>query len=363
MGSVKRYLAYDVIRIVALFMIVMVHVSAYIVISFPDTDKIEWMVGNIFNGISRAGVPLFILLSGALLLNENKPIDTKKFYKKNLLTMILLTVGWMTIYGLFYAVFLPLMEGNPVRMMDFWGFIIRFQGSEYPHLWYMLMVIGMYLMIPILRLFVKRENKTYILGLIIAAVIIQFGVRTADIFTVNCDMTVSTFFAKFHLEPLTGFTGLLLIGWYLNEYTLKSQTRKLLYVLGFVSVVVSTLVVYRNINEIPQIRDYMYSELSLMALIYGSALFAVIQSICGKKHTQSQLTATMSDSTFGVYLFHVVILEIFVKLILPYEHFGYGKPLAYIVILYLVTLLIPFAIVTLTGYIKGVRRIFFIRKR
>lgn len=363
MSPKKRYLSYDIVRIVALLMIVMVHVSAYIVIFFPDTDKVEWLVGNIFNGISRAGVPLFILLSGALLLSEDRHMDARIFYKKNLFTMTLLAAGWMIAYGLFYAVILPLMEGNPVHMMNFWGFIIEFQGTEYPHLWYMLMVIGLYLMIPVLRLFVKRENKKYVQGLIIAAVIVQFAARTADFFTVNCDVGVSTFLAKLHMEPITGFIGYLLIGWYLNEYTLKKQSRILLYVLGAAAVVISTLVVYRTIVEIPEIRDYMYSELSLMAFVYGVALFVLIQSLCKEKTTRCRLITTMSDCTFGVYLFHIVILEIFVKLLLPYESFGYGKPLVYIGILYFVTLLISFAVVKLIGHVKGARRIFFIGSR
>lgn len=363
MNSKKRLLCYDIIRIVALLMIVMVHVSAYMVIFFPATDKIEWLVGNIFNGISRAGVPMFIILSGALLLSEDKPMDTVRFYKKNLMTMVYLAAGWMIAYGLFYAVFLPVMEGNPVDMMDFWGFIIRFKGSEYPHLWYMLMVIGLYLIIPVLRLFVKRENKNYILGLIFAAAIVQFGARTADFFTVNCGMSATAFITKFHMESVTGFIGYLLIGWYLNEYRLKSKNANLLYALGIASVVVSTLIVYWNIDAIPQIRDYMYSELSLMAFIYGVSLFAFIQAVCKGKYTQSRMIAELSDCTFGVYLFHVMILEVFVKLILPYEQFGCGKPLTYILLLYFVSLAIPFAVVKITGNINGVRRIFFIGKR
>lgn len=357
----KRLMSYDIIRILALLMIVMVHVSAYMVIFFPNTGNIEWTVGNIFNGISRAGVPMFVLLSGALILNEDKPFDTKRFYKKNLLTMIVLSIGWIVTYGLFYAVLLPVMQGMPVEPMNFLGFLTHFKGSEYPHLWYMLMVVGMYLMIPVLRLFVKRENKKYIVGIIVAAVIVQFGARTADFFTVNSSMAVSAFISKLHLEPLTGFIGYLLIGWYLNEYTLKKRSRIALYALGAAVLVISTLVVYSSIDEIPTIRDYMYSELSLMALVYGVALFVFIQSVCGEKRTTNRLLAQTSDCTFGVYLFHVAVLEIFVKLILPYESFGLGKPLAYIMILYLVTLVVSFAVVKLTGYVKGVRRIFFVR--
>lgn len=359
----RRSLSYDIIRIVALLMIVMVHVSAYIVIFFPATDKIEWTIGNIFNGLSRAGVPMFVLLSGALLLNEDKPFDPRKFYKKNFLTMLLLTIGWMIAYGLFYAVLLPLMEGKPIEMINFWSFILTFKGSEYPHLWYMLMVLGMYLAIPLLRLFVKRENKGYIVGTIIAAIIVQFVAKTADIFTRGHEMTVSTFLEKFYLQPLTGFIGFLLIGWYLNEYTLKKGTRILLYILGIAAVVGSTLAVYWSIDTIPDIRSYMYSQSTLPALIYGVALFVFIQSLCKGKRTESKLTATMSDCSFGVYLFHVAVLEIFVRLILPYERFGYGRPLSYITLLFLFSLLVPFVIVKLTGHIKGIRRIFFVGSR
>lgn len=363
MGLKKRYLSYDIIRIIALLMIVMVHVSAYVVIFFPDTGKVEWTVGNIFNGLARAGVPMFVLLSGALLLSEDKPMDTKRFYKKSLLTMAVLTVGWMTAYGLFYSVLIPLLDGNTVDFSAFLGFFTRFQGSEYPHLWYMLMVLGMYLMIPVLRLFVKRENKKYIVGIIIAALVFQFGARTADFFSINSDVSASALLAKFHLQPTTGFIGYLLLGWYLNEYTLKRNSRILLYILGIAAVTVSTIIVYTKIDEIPQIRDYMYSELSLMAFVYGAALFVFIQSLCKGKHTQSKLIADMSDCTFGVYLFHVAVLEVFVRYILPYEQFGLGKPLLYIIILYSVSLIVPFIVVKLTGYIKGVRKIFFTGSR
>lgn len=355
----KRAISYDVIRIIALLMIVMVHVSAYMVIFFPDTAKLEWTVGNLFNGLARAGVPMFLLLSGALLLREDKPFNTKKFYRKSLLTMALLTVGWLLTYGVFYAVILPACEGKPILFSSFIDFILRFKGSEYPHLWYMLMVVGMYLGIPILRLFVKRENKKYIVGIIIAAVIVQFAATTLNLLTLNSDISVTGFLGKLHLEPLTGFLGLLLIGWYLNEYTLKKRTRILLYIAGIASLIGSTVAVHFAINSVPSIRDFVYSELSLPALIYGVALFVFIQTLLKNKTAKRSLPATLADSTFGIYLFHVIPLEVFVRFILPYEKVTHIGPLAYILILFAFTLLVSFAVVVAIGAIKGVRRIFY----
>lgn len=354
-------MSYDVIRIVALLMIVMVHVSAYMVIFFPDTANVEWTVGNIFNGLARAGVPMFVLLSGALLLREDKPFDTAKFYRKSLLTMVLLAAGWMVAYGIFYAVILPLAEGTQVSVSAFVGFLLKFKGSEYPHLWYMLMVVGMYLAIPVLRLFVKRENKKYIVGIIVAALVVQFAATGANILTLNSDVTVTGLLGKLHLEPLTGFLGYLLIGWYLNEYRLKKGTEIILYTLGFLSLAGSTATVYFGIDAVPNIRDFTYSELSLPALLYGVSLFVFLQSIFRDRVAKGSGLAATADATFGVYLFHVVPLEVFVRLILPYDRIRQIGPLAYIIMLYAFTLIVSFAVVKVVGMIKGVRRIFYNR--
>ena len=359
MNLKDRNISYDIIRVIALLMIVMVHISAYIVTVFPGTSEAEWFVGNLFNGLSRAGVPMFIMLSGALLLNEDKPIKTKQFYKNSLLPISLLTISWIVAYGLFYAVVLPALKGNPISVSDFLYYILFFKGSDYTHLWYMLMVMGMYLAIPVLRLFVKRENKPYITGIIIASLIFQFGSATADFLTANSYWNLSDLFAKFHMQPVTGFLGLVLLGWYLNEYTLKAKTRYILYIAGIVAVSASTLTVYSTIDTIPDIRNYMYEANTLPAFVYAAALFVFIQSFCRKNTDGSKLLATLSGCTFGMYLVHVIVLEVFVQLILPYKKFGIENPLAYIMILYVIVLIISFVVVYLTGKIKGLRKIFF----
>lgn len=355
-----KSMEYDIIRVIALMMIVMVHVSAYMVIYFPDTANAEWAIGNFFNGIARAGVPMFILLSGALLLNEDKSFDTKKFYKRNLMTMVWLTIGWLLAYAAFYT-FLPLLDGKSPVWSDFLLYLISFKGTDYPHLWYMLMVIGMYLMIPVLRLFVKRENKSYIIGIIIVALIFQFGATTADFFTRGYSAAVSDITAKFHLEPATGFIGLLLTGWFLNEYTFKKKTRVLLYGAGVAMAAISIFLVYSMIDTVGNIRDYMFEALSLPAFVYATALFVFLQSAFKGKAAKGKALSTLADCSFGMYLIHVAVMEIFVRVILPYENFGTGKPFTYILILYAFTLAVSFTVVYLTGLIKGARKIFFNR--
>ena len=61
----------------------------------------------------------------------------------------------------------------------------------------MFMTVGLYLAIPVLRLFVRRENKAYVLGFILAAIVVQFVPHTLDFLTRNCDTTLDDFMRKF----------------------------------------------------------------------------------------------------------------------------------------------------------------------
>ena len=88
----QRALKYDIIRIVAVSMVLFVHVTVLPVVRYQG---ITFTVGNLFNSLSRAGVPMFLLLTGALLLNEERPFDAKRFYRTSFLSIaLLLLFGW-----------------------------------------------------------------------------------------------------------------------------------------------------------------------------------------------------------------------------------------------------------------------------
>mgnify|MGYP002518752370 CR=1 FL=1 len=66
----SRNLSLDCVRIVAVLAIVMIHLSASYLNYGVSSPMFLW--GNIFDGLSRVGVPLFVMVSGALMLDEKK---------------------------------------------------------------------------------------------------------------------------------------------------------------------------------------------------------------------------------------------------------------------------------------------------
>lgn len=74
-----RRVEYDLLRITACMMVVMLHVSAFYWTKLSPNCT-EWKVINLYDSFVRSSVPLFFLLSGVLFLS--KEVETKNYMPK-----------------------------------------------------------------------------------------------------------------------------------------------------------------------------------------------------------------------------------------------------------------------------------------
>ena len=92
----------DLIRTVAITMVILYHAlnEPYIASQLTFTQYgVLWLSQTIYNSLAIMGVPLFIMLSGALLLQPskvNEPI--KVFLRKRLARIGIAFVFWSVIY-------------------------------------------------------------------------------------------------------------------------------------------------------------------------------------------------------------------------------------------------------------------------
>lgn len=103
---------------------------------------------------SHLGVPLFLMISGALLLNKRMEdgADLKKFYRHNLLGLLITTEVWYVIIY-FFMVFLDpatkILEGGPILVLGGLVQTMLFQNqTTMASLWYMPMIMSLYTTIP-----------------------------------------------------------------------------------------------------------------------------------------------------------------------------------------------------------------------
>ena len=303
----ERVIAFDVLRIIAIFAVIMIHASADLVIHFP-IDSSEFIVGNIFDGISRLGVPLFLMISGALMLDENKPLPMKKMMKTVLQTAII-TFIWLIIYALIYEVAYPLHEG---KEFDADKFVKTLFFGRY-HLWYMFAIIGLYLITPILRLFVKKQNAKYVLYFLLLALIFQFAIPIPNLLlnkTLDFENYIANFYGQFNMSFVLGYPAYYLLGWYVANIEIKKVWRIVIYVLGLLGMAVTVLGPQFLSTEKLKFYAPFYDILSLNVLLYSFAVFMLVFYLFkGKNGGKSAPVLTkISSLTFGVYLMHEAIL-------------------------------------------------------
>ena len=158
----KRNYSLDVTRIVAVLAVVMIHCSASFVTDYAPYTA-EFIAGNLADSISRMGVPLFLMISGALFLDERKEVTLKSILSRNVKNIVIITVIWSILYATAYSILSPLVKGNPLNTKEILSGIIRGHG----HMWYLYMIMGIYVMTPFLKKFVYKENKDMVLSFIL----------------------------------------------------------------------------------------------------------------------------------------------------------------------------------------------------
>ena len=256
----------DIIKTVAIITVLMTHISASFVILFPVSSP-EFIWGNIIDSLSRIGVPLFVMVSGALFLDEDKPFDAKSFFRKHLLKMVVLLVIWSIVYGIFYS----MVSG--VSILDY---IFNFAGTLYPHIWYMYMIIGLYLITPVLRLFVKRENSKYILYFIILSVCGNFIPSFLGIFKNIFGFTVANYSSRLYLNFASGYTTYFLLGWYITNVDIKKKAKNILIALGGMGLILMIVLTQAFESSIPASYQYTYDSLSILPFVYSLGSFLLL---------------------------------------------------------------------------------------
>lgn len=156
----KRDIRFDVLRLVSAFAVVWLHVSARVVTSKPSISSLDWWAGNLADAMSRWCVPVFVMVSGALLLTRAAETSLFEFYKQRARRILPPLVFWTLFY----------LSWSCYRFEDFRitamikAVII---GQPYYHMWYLYMIIGLYAVAPFLHRFVDNSASRYSLSLII----------------------------------------------------------------------------------------------------------------------------------------------------------------------------------------------------
>lgn len=133
------------LRVLAICGVVLIHVSGLTVINPRVRGTTVWWLAEVLNIGSRFCVPLFVMVSGALLLRPGTHEPARAFYARRLDRLVPALVVWYAAYVVFTLVVLD-RPGDPTRVIA--GVVA---GKTYTALYFFWLILGLYLATPALR--------------------------------------------------------------------------------------------------------------------------------------------------------------------------------------------------------------------
>lgn len=302
----KSMLYADVVRGVAVFLVVLIHSAAKIMIQWDKIPLDHWLWGNGFDAVSRASVPLFVMLSGALMLGRQEAAGD--FFKKRLSKLMIPFSFWVAAYinwRIFY-----IGEVLPVDKL----IISIVTGPVYYHLWYLYMVMGLYLITPLLRSLLPHMGKRdlrYAFGLWVtwnSLLPLLFYIIWLYVgYSVNLGIKV----------PLAmGYSGYFILGWYLTQ----KKTNENAMWKWLAAFLLSTCAIFFGTwlftDAAGAFQDILYDYFSPAVLAQAVSLFMLLRCYGDRMemrigHSGRRWWAMAGRFSFGIYLAHVMLLELF----------------------------------------------------
>lgn len=289
----------DMLRVMAISSVLLVHIlgTLFNILNLEyvlHLSEIEQGLLFFFHIVGRLGVPLFLMISGYLLLDKEYTYNrSMHFYKCNLLNLFISTEIWIVIYNLimcFYA-------KESIDLFRLLKEMLFFKYTSINHLWYLPMIIGLYLFIPIISTMLKNIELRLLLIPYIVSIFFVFCVPIANILFLCLGKTSLKYIID--LDFSGGVYGIYLIMGYLLKKDILKKIKMKYLVLCSSSAIVLLIFLIKCAYEHGIVYDLWYDNCLLF--IIAICIFEMIS----RMHIQNNIVLeTISRMSFGIYLVH-----------------------------------------------------------
>ena len=280
----------DFLRFIAAVAVVAIHVLGPFRQLYGEIPDSDWLAAMGINSVSRWAVPIFMMISGALLLSTERAFDCQHYLIKRLSKVAIPFVGWTIIYAIvvgFVAQGWSLTETLTVIQKSP-------NDPAWYHLWFFYDFIPLYFVIPFLIPLLKKLSSELI-KLVVVVCAVMFLMNWLGV-------------ESFLLQSLVLYTGYLILGWYLfNRDNRDSLTA------WSIAGITMLLLNFFGSWELA-VKSGEYSSLfmgykTLNTMVIAGMLFVIAQVHADKIQGRFRgLVSIISKYSLGIYLLHPLLL-------------------------------------------------------
>ncbi|MGJ0743942.1 acyltransferase [Bacteroides thetaiotaomicron] len=315
----------DVVRFIAMFTVVCCHCTDpfnFYPGTAPNIGEIK-LWGAIYGSVLRPCVPLFVMITGALLLPVRG--DASTFYKKRIPRVFYPFLIWSVLYNLFPWI-TGLLGLNPQIILDFFPYageevmqqsfsvsleyilMIPFNFSILAvHMWYIYLLIGLYLYLPVFSAWVEKASERAKLMFLPAwgvTLLLPYYYQ----FVSNYLWGTCSWNSFGMLYAFAGFNGYLLLGHYLKNLEWSLKKTLAIGIPMFAVGYAVTFLGFRHITALPEYTDEMlelfFTYCSLNVVMMTIPVFMLAKKVKVNSERMKKALANLTVCGFGIYMIH-----------------------------------------------------------
>ena len=315
----------DVVRFIAMFTVVCCHCTDpfnFYPGTAPNIGEIK-LWGAIYGSVLRPCVPLFVMITGALLLPVRG--DASTFYKKRIPRVFYPFLIWSVLYNLFPWI-TGLLGLNPQIILDFSPYageevmqqsfsvsleyilMIPFNFSILAvHMWYIYLLIGLYLYLPVFSAWVEKASERAKLMFLLAwgvTLLLPYYYQ----FVSNYLWGTCSWNSFGMLYAFAGFNGYLLLGHYLKNLEWSLKKTLAIGIPMFAVGYAVTFLGFRHITALPEYTDEMlelfFTYCSLNVVMMTIPVFMLAKKVKVNSERMKKALANLTVCGFGIYMIH-----------------------------------------------------------
>lgn len=315
----------DVVRFIAMFTVVCCHCTDpfnFYPGTAPNIGEIK-LWGAIYGSVLRPCVPLFVMITGALLLPVRG--DASTFYKKRIPRVFYPFLIWSVLYNLFPWI-TGLLGLNPQIILDFFPYageevmqqsfsvsleyilMIPFNFSILAvHMWYIYLLIGLYLYLPVFSAWVEKASERAKLMFLLAwgvTLLLPYYYQ----FVSNYLWGTCSWNSFGMMYAFAGFNGYLLLGHYLKNLEWSLKKTLAIGIPMFAAGYAVTFLGFRHITALPEYTDEMlelfFTYCSLNVVMMTIPVFMLAKKVKVNSERMKKALANLTVCGFGIYMIH-----------------------------------------------------------
>jgi surface polysaccharide O-acyltransferase-like enzyme len=316
----------DLLRIIAGILVIVIHISDPFLNLVTIFGGKTWWIANILNSFSRISVPLFIVLSGSILISRKNICGLKTFIKMRLSKILIPLLFWLVFYTYWNSVWFK----EPIDTNKLISSVLSVKIS---HLYFLVIMSGLYIITPILSVFSKNSSliyKKYLLLIsLIPSMFLTFtnrffpeGAYIANIYTLFFGYICFYYAGDFFRTKIISKSKILLLSLFfiligfLNAF------------LNYITVVIDNS--YVSILRAKNVNQYFFEPLSPFMVFMTLSIFIIFSNLNFGRFLNNiwvkKIIVNVSSSIFGIYLIHPLVIQL-LESCLHWEIYNLVSPL------------------------------------